>query len=114
MPIETFWVTAGSAAALGNVSLPKLGSICVSNYDNYIDSTVFLLLVGATLAATVTGAMIASSGLDRMVDPDLLEGEEGSGNMEEIAPESKGRTRLKPEDVLKETEPKTSTKEANS
>eukprot|EP00798_Chlamydomonas_sp_ICE-L_P009979 gene9979-7859_t len=62
------------------------------------------LAVGATFAATVIGASIARSSIDRMMDPDFgdeaapLNGEE----MDELM-QQQGRTRLRPEDVPQTT-----------
>ncbi|KAG1659274.1 hypothetical protein FOA52_008203 [Chlamydomonas sp. UWO 241] len=79
MPLEVtvgdvsgFWVTAGSAGAV----------------------------VGGVVAATVGGALVVSRAIDaeeqRLVDPAAL----AEAQAEERAEAAKGRTRLRPEDVM--------------
>ena len=58
---EKFWVTAGSAAALGELCC-GLFTTC-----DHPDHGAILIAVGATLAVTIAGAMVASKGIDNMV-----------------------------------------------
>ena len=63
---SAFWVTAGSAAALGEGTCMADAALRQHVADAPVSSALWPA-VGATIAVTVAGAMVASQSLDRMV-----------------------------------------------